>query len=140
MAWDAAVRQLAARDCSEPEIRRRLDGTDGSIVDRVVARLRELNYLDDDRFARGLCERLVRRGYGSARARAELAEHGLEHERIEAWVADMAEADAERAREQLTQRFGGLPDSPRERARAARFLHNRGYDEELVLAITEQDW
>jgi regulatory protein len=140
VAWDAAVRQLAARDCSELEVRRRLDGTDGALVDRVIERLRELRYLDDDRFARGLCERLARRGYGSARARAELAEHGVEHERIDAWVADMAEADAERAREQLARRFGGLPSGPRERARAARFLHNRGYDEELVLAITEQDW
>lgn len=141
-AWDAAVRQLAARDCSEREVRRRLgeSAADAAVVDAVVARLRELRFLDDERFARGLCERLARRGYGSARARAELAGHGLAHDDIDAWVADMEDGDAARARALLDRHFGGVPAAARERARAARFLHNRGYGEDLVLAITGQDW
>jgi len=131
---------LAARDCSEHEIRARLAASDDAVLAGVIARLRDYGYLDDERFTRGLCERLARRGYGSERARAELANHGIDHERIEAAVAEMAVADGERAQQQLERRLGGMPRTPGERVKAARFLHNRGYSEEVVLAIVGQDW
>lgn len=139
-ARDAAIRLLAIRDRSEAEIRRHLGAFAPEVADAVVARLRDLRYVDDPRFARNLCEQLARRGYGSERARAELVTHDIAHPVVEENVAEMAAGDAERAAALLQRRFGGVPEAAREKVRAARFLYNRGYPGDLVLAMTGQDW
>ncbi len=139
-AWNEAVRLLALRDRSEPEVRAQLEGFSGADVDAVVARLRELRYLDDERFARGLAERLARRGFGCERLRHELSRHDLDHELVEAVVGVHAAGDVERARTQLERRHRGIPSTPRERAQALRFLHGRGFSEDVVLAIMGRDW
>jgi len=139
-AWDRAVRMLAASDRSEHEIRLRLADTDAAIVADVLRRLRHFGYLDEARFARGLCERLARRGYGSDRARAELAEHRLAHDLIDNTIVEMAEGDADRARAHIDRLYPDGLHTARERARAGRILHNRGYSEAVVLAIVGEDW
>ncbi len=71
---DAAARFLEARPRSESEVRRKLTtmGYRPELVDRVLARLTELRYLDDEAFARAWVESRDR-----ARPRGE---HGLRRE------------------------------------------------------------
>lgn len=141
-AWRDATRMLASQDKCESELREKLGhrGHGGDVIDRVVDRLRERNYLDDTRFARDLTERLRRKGYGSERVRADLVRRGLEHEQVAPEVARCVADDDERARAQFERRYpNGAPDR-RVRDRAARYLYNRGYPEHVVLAIVGEDW
>lgn len=135
-AWERAVRLLAARDHSEHDVRVRLNAADlpAAAIDAAVARLIAAGYLDDAAVALRLAERRVRDGFGSERVRADLTAHGVPEDRQEAALA-VAVADEEaRARTVLTRR--GLEGRDvHTRARAARFLHRRGFPEDVVETV-----
>ena len=131
------MRWLAARDRSEQEVRARLAafGASAGVIAATIGRLRELHYLDERRFARGVAEAAVRRGQGSARVRAALTAKGVPDGLIdEAVVACFADEIA-LARQALERRHPAPPRSVAERAKAARFLLQRGFPEAAVLAI-----
>jgi len=136
-AWRRAVRLLAARDRSTHEIRVRLEaaGTAPDIVVATITRLRELRYLDDERFARTAAENAVRRGHGSERVRAALAAKGVAEALADAAVTTAFADEPALAQAALTRRFPAPPREPRDRARAARFLLQRGFPEAVVLTI-----
>jgi regulatory protein len=137
VAWRCAVRLLAARDRSTHEIRTRLDafGAAPEIIAATVSRLQERHYLDDERFARTVAENAVRRGHGSERVRFELAAKGVAEPLVDAAIAAAFADESTLARAVLTRRFPIPPCAARERAKAARFLLQRGFPEAMVLAI-----
>lgn len=135
--WEQAVRLLAAHDHSTEEIRTRLEAS-GATPDSITATiclLQELRYLDDERFARATAETAVRRGHGSERVRAELAAKGVVESVADAAIDAAFTDETALARRTLTRRFPIPPQAARERAKAARFLLQRGFPEALVLAI-----
>lgn len=135
-AWARALRWLAARDVSCQEMARRLEAVGfAAEVPAVLTRLTTAGYLDDARLAVDRAERLRQRGQGSRRIRADLERAGVEGAVIEIAVREDPREETERARRVLQARWVAGPDSPRERARAARFLVARGFPEEVVLAI-----
>jgi len=136
-AWQRAVRLLAARDRSEYEIRTRLAAAEipGTIVDQTVHRLQSFRYLDDRRFADGTAERAARDGRGSLYVRARLSMLGVAESVIDAAVAAAFTDEPTLARRVLTRRYPNTPAAPRERAKAARFLAQRGFPDTVVLAI-----
>jgi regulatory protein len=109
-----------------------------SAIDAVVQRLYRHRYLDDDRFAEGMARRAVRRGHGSRRVRADLASKGISKAVIDATVARMFVDEAELARGALSRRYKSLPEDQVARARAARFLLQRGFPQRVVLAILKE--
>ena len=131
------MRLLAARDRSEHEIRTQLAAADipPSTIDATVRRLRTLRYLDDRRFADGTAERAVHDGHGSVYVRARLSMHGVTESLIDAAVDAAFTDETALARRVLARRYPHLPAAPRERAKAARFLSQRGFPETVVLAI-----
>jgi regulatory protein len=134
------VRLLAARDRSEHEIRARLAAADvrPTAIDATVRRLQRLRYLDDRRFADGTAERAVRDGHGSVYVRARLSMHGVTESLIDAAVDAAFTDEAALARRVLARRYPHVPAAPRERAKAARFLSQRGFPDTVVLAILEE--
>ena len=79
-AKQRAFRLLAMRARSEKELRAKLKekGFDESTVEEVAARLRELNYLDDESFARQWARNLaVNKLFGNRRIEASLEEKGI---------------------------------------------------------------
>ena len=139
-AWQRAVRLLAARDRSEQELRTRLaaSGATAAIIERTVRRLRDLHYLDDRRVAHGAAEQARRRGHGSERVRTELTAKGIAESIVEAALAEHFTDEIALARQALARRYPALPQSVTERAKAARFLLQRGFPEAVVLAILEE--
>ena len=139
-AWDRSVRLLAAHDRSTHEIRVRLEASDTSpeIIASTISRLHELHYLDDERFARATAETAARRGHGSDRVRAELAAKGVVEAVVDAAVAVAFADERVLVQQALTRRFPIPPQAARERAKAARFLLQRGFPEALVLAILDE--
>jgi regulatory protein len=136
-AWQRAVRLLAAHDRSTHEIRTRLNasGAAPEIVISTISRLLELHYLDDERFARTTAEAAVRRGHGSERVRAALGAKGVAEPLVDAAIAAVFTDEPALARQVLARRFQTPPHDPRERAKAVRFLLQRGFPEMVVLAI-----
>jgi regulatory protein len=136
-AWRRAVRLLAAHDRSTHEIRTRLAaaGAEPEVIAATVRRLQERHYLDDERFARATAEAAARRGHGSERVRAALAAKGVGEALVDRAVAAAFADEAALAQAALARRFPTPPRDARERAKAARFLLQRGFPEAVVLAI-----
>jgi len=113
-------------------------GFSEDVAHATLARLAELGYLDDARFARARAESLLSAGrLGEASVRERLLAHGLSESEADAALADAkAEVgfDALASGRTLLQRrrLWGRPLDEREKAQAARFLTARGFSEDDV--------
>jgi regulatory protein len=158
---EVAAAFLAVRPRSVEETRRRLRhlGFRADLVDRAVARLVELGYLDDAAFARAWVERRDRsRPRGELVLRRELRARGIPDEAIAAalrlrgtdvGLADMPGADDESPRrgesgdEQAAWRLverrraslAREPDPRRRRQKAYALLARNGFDPELCQRV-----
>ncbi len=83
----AALKILAARPCSEADLRDRLitrRGKDPKLVEECIKRLKELGYVNDDLFARGYASyRVSLKPLGRARLARELAVKKVARDSIE---------------------------------------------------------
>lgn len=137
-ALELAFSQLASRARSEAEIRRRLAraGASEPTVERVIVRLWELRYLDDEAFARARTRSLARRGYGPGAISRKLALAGVRPEIAREGVRE--EIGAEEgglARAALERRLRGRPFAtldPKEQARLLRWLASRGFSPSAI--------
>ena len=141
--FNAAARFLGYRPRSESEVRDRMRerGYTAGVVSKVIARLRELELLDDAAFARYWAEN---REEFSPRGRRlmeiELRQKGLDRETIEQAVAVVDEdAGARRAAEKK------LPSLPADdydifRRRLWAYLGRRGFDYETINRTIEKIW
>jgi regulatory protein len=124
-ALDVALRALGARDHSAASLDARLQRRGIAAADRsvAVARLVELGYVDDVRFALGRAETVAGRGAGDL-----LVAHDLERQGIDAALVARAveslEPELDRARA-IVARRGAT-------AKTARLLVTRGFAPETV--------
>ncbi len=131
-AMDQALRLLSFRARSEREMADRLakKGFAPDVTERTVARLRELNLLNDGALARDMTESRRRGGRGDHRIRQELRKRGLPREAI-ADALDVAPATdgAERAWGTLQKRGARMKSLDRDRAfrRLQGFLIRQGF-------------
>jgi regulatory protein len=87
-------RLLAAHPRSEKELRTKLKekGFEPIVIDRVIGKLYELNYLNDESFARGWARSLaVNRLYGNKRIEMSLGEKGIARSIAKQVVAEIRE-------------------------------------------------
>jgi regulatory protein len=136
-AWERAVRLLAPHDRSEYEIRNRLAALDvaPTVIEATIRHLHDLHYLDDRRFAAAAAEQACQRGHGSEYVRAQLTLKGVAEALIEDSITATFHDEVRLARQVLERRYPVEPQRPAERAKAARFLYQRGFPEAVVLAI-----
>jgi regulatory protein len=127
-ALDAALRLLGQRLHSELELRQKLRryGCLPEEIDRALARVRELGYLDDAAFAHALVTHRAR-VRGPALIAAELAAKGVGRELAQAAVGSLDHEEVVAAARRLARR-GGAADH---RTIAAR-LFRRGFSAEIV--------
>ena len=135
-----AFRLLARRARSEKELRDKLKEKkiEVDLIDRVVSRLCELSYLDDEAFARQWVRHLaVDRLSGNRRIEASLREKGIPKDLGERVIAEIrgeypeSEALAKLIRR---KRKGGQPDV-RERRSLAQYLLGRGFAPDLIFEM-----
>jgi regulatory protein len=144
-----AVGYLGTRPRTRWETERRLRraGAAEPIITSTVERLAELGYLDDAAFARWWGEQRDRHAPRGARMiEAELRQHGVPREVIEAYRAEHAaperraedeavpSSEAERAADVLARHLRGrrLPTDPKAVQRIGMFLMRRGFDPDTV--------
>lgn len=137
---DYALRAITARAYSEAELRARLlRRSDEEAAERVIARLRELGYLNDAELARHLGQR---RGLGQGRLRAQMQRRGLASDVIEeALEGRDPQQDLSEARELLRRRLPTLLSGKNARSRAYGLLARRGYSGDIIARVmAEQTW
>jgi len=141
---EAALRFLEPRQRSIGEVRRRLTrvGYGAELVEGAIARLVELEMLDDQAFARSWIESRDRaRPRGERALRMELARKGIERQTTDDVIADREAsatgADAEAARRLLARNARALErivDPRARRNRAYALLARNGFDSETAVA------
>lgn len=99
-AFSAALRLLSRRPHAVAEIRRALARKfkNEAEIDAAIARLRELGYLDDGKFARQYASYLARqRGFGRERIRLELKSRLVDYRTIDEALDQAFEEGSDRA-------------------------------------------
>lgn len=144
-AWSRALDYLAhkARTCSE--VRRRMQdiGAPEDVANRVVARLEDLGYLDDEDYASRYVEARMRsRGYGPRRLLRELAKKGIAARTARAAVAGLDESEISRNLEDLAaravDRYRNVEDERQRRQKASAWLARRGYSYDRIRTALER--
>lgn len=145
-ALQTAYRLLAARARSEREVRAKLGGKgiNGRIIDQVIDRLHELNYLNDASFARQWAGRLAEdRLAGNRRIEMSLREKGIEPALIDGIIAEVRQTLPEREairraiRKKLKDGASPLRDD-REKRRLAQHLLGRGFAPGLIYEMIRE--
>lgn len=141
-AKQRAFRLLAMCARSEKELREKLKekGFEEPVVEEVAARLRELNYLDDESFARQWARNLaVNRLFGNRRIAASLMEKGITQTLIRQVLSEVREELSEEEaiihliRKKVDNRTGKM--DYREKRRLAQSLMGKGFPLGLVFDI-----
>ena len=137
---DRAVRLLAAKPRSIREIRERLlekGWTDESIVDSVIAKLREYNYLDDEQYARDLAlSKLRQKPQGRRRLEQRLSQKKLDRTTLDTAIKaaydTLPESDLIETAIDKRIRLKGLPANHDERKKFTEHLLRQGFDYGLI--------
>jgi len=145
-AKQKALDYLAYKPRTEQEVRRKLQKKDVSpvVIDDVVARLYELEYLDDEAYAHDYAHnRFSSKKYGPVRIRRELKERGVDRHLAEAAVDELfAEADATAAAwthaEKRWPRLEDEDDPRRRRQKMYRYLRRRGFTSDTIRPILDE--
>lgn len=139
---DRAVALLARREHSRAELERKLRarGFDASVVAAALTRLENEGTLADARFTSSFVRTRAAKGKGPARIRAELAERGIAKDEARSTLAQSDVDWAAEAAAVRRKRFGPeLPRDFKERARQARFLQYRGFEQRHIEAAFSGD-
>jgi regulatory protein len=133
-----ALHLLSVRPQTEHELSTKLarGGFAAEVVEQVLARLREMGYINDAAFARQWVEERSRlRPVGRRALAAELARKGIDRELVESALAlygESAELAAARAlATRAAARYAHLP-APEQRRRCFVYLVGRGFDHDLA--------
>jgi regulatory protein len=138
LAMSRALHLLGYRARSEGELRERLAryGHRESIVERVIHRLGEIGYLDDEEFARGFASQKARK-YGPQRVAMELRRIGVDAETTDAAVEEafLEHPEGAAAREAASRRYNTSDRSEAVSRRVYRFLARRGYSSDICADV-----
>jgi len=135
LALDRAVRFLGYRPRSQREVTDHLrrHKVDDALIEAVLARLRDLHYVDDLAFAKFWVDNRVRfRPKGARALRYELRQKGVADELIAVALADLSEEDnAYRVIEKKVRQWRTQPDKVFKQKVYA-YLSRRGFRYEVI--------
>jgi regulatory protein len=141
-----AYRLLAVRARSERELRTKLKEKkfDRPVIDRVVARLYELTYLDDEAFARQWARHLaVDKLSGNRRIEMSLQEKGVDRTTCERILAEIRQEapEKEAIRQVVRKKLKGgklQKQDGREKRRLVQHLLGRGFTPDLIFEVIRE--
>ena len=147
-AYVAALRFLEARPRSIAEVRARLGRKDFApeAIDAAVARLAELELLDDAAFARFWVEnRQANRPRGAGALRDELRRKGIDTDTAAQVLSDESltgdeSAGAWRLARGALHKYAGSRDRNAFTRRMGSYLQRRGFSFEVIRPIVDQLW
>jgi regulatory protein len=134
-----ALRLLAAREYSRPELERKLQAHEeapGQLA-AVLDDLQAKDFINEARVVESVINRRAGR-FGAPRIRQELLQKGLGAERVQQAVQTLKATEFERARavwERKYSRQGDPPADAASRARQMRFLAARGFAADVIARV-----
>jgi regulatory protein len=139
---DRAVKLLAAKPRAVGELRERLlekSWTNAEIVDGVIEKLKEYNYLDDEQYARDLAlSKLRQKPQGRRKLIHALSQKSLSKETIEASVREAYEKLPEETLidDAIETRIAsrGEPKTRQDKEKLYSYLMRRGFAYDLIIA------
>lgn len=147
-AKQQAFRLLAMRPRSEKELRSKLKekGFNEPVIEAVAVRLRELQYLNDESFARQVaCNLAVNRLFGNKRIEVSLREKGVSRSLTEQVITEVreeiSEREAIRALIRKKEEKSSIIMDEKEKKRFARRLMGKGFPPDLIfdMLITSKE-
>lgn len=144
-AKDRALKFLSYRDRSEKEIKTKLKdiGYEDDIIDWVIAELKRLKFIDDERFAQSYAQtQMITRPMGEYYLRRELKKKGLNAELIEQTVEKVYDerdqfSVALELAQQRKKRYRNIEEI-KAKKRISDFLLRRGFSWDVVSHVLEQ--
>ena len=143
LALDRAIGLITPREHSELELRNKLlqRKISPDVIDAVIEKLRELDYISDERFTETYIQQRIRRGDGPRKIAANLQKRGINRTLIESsipvdddfWLARAHEVYRKRHTVQHEARVTSL--NRKEWLRMRRFLESRGFGTGTVLKV-----
>lgn len=138
--FDRAVNLLTYKPRSINELRERLlekIWTNEEIVESVIEKLKEYNYLNDVEFATNLAASKVRaKSFGKRRLKQDLKQKKLDNETIEKALENVFEETSE---EEVIDRavakrlrIKGVPQTPNDKNNFFGYLMRQGFDYDLI--------
>ena len=142
-AKQSAIRFVSYRPRSVAEVRKNLQRKqyNDDIIERVVIRLKELELLDDEKFAQYWVEQREAFKPRSRRAlRYELYQKGVDRRIVETAIENLDEDSAAyRAGQKRSQRWAGKPEEEF-RLEMKRYLQRRGFNYGVIRTATNKLW
>ncbi|SDZ79565.1 regulatory protein [Desulfuromusa kysingii] len=146
-SFAAALRVLSRRDRSETELRQKLEqfGFSLSAIDTAIAKCREYNYLNDERYALERARSFMRSGRGvGVKIMFDLRRRGIDEltaqHAVEAAAAEFSPTQI--LHEQLNRRFPTFnydTANAQERRRVVSFFQRRGFGLEAIFQVVKQN-
>ena len=142
--FDYAVKSLGARMQSVRDLRRKLQdraepGSDGlASVDRILDKLKEMQYLSDERYAADFTRlRQENRSLGKRRVQQDLQQKGIASDLIATMITEAYEGLDEQAlvRQHLERRRIKPPTDDKSTARVLRRLTAAGFSSKAIFAV-----
>jgi regulatory protein len=143
-AFKRALKFLSYRARSEAEVRSKLTrlGFPQKNILSTLARLRSLNLLNDEIFARNWAwSRAERRGYGPLKVAGELRQKGISQQLVRQVLRETfgQQGVKERAKSLLEKKFRDQDlNDRRVLRRAADFLQRRGYHDDVIAELLRE--
>ena len=156
-----AVAILSRRECSEKELRQRLQRytDDMGAINAVVSRLQRENWQSDERFVESFVQSREQR-WGNQKIFYALSQHDLDSEQLSELKEELKDSEYQRAREVWIRRFGdkygvslydtetsgddeflseteqqSVEEQAKEKAKQLRFLASRGFSADVVYKV-----
>ena len=142
--FEYAVKSLGARMQSVRDLQRKLQdraipGPEGAAaIDRILARLQEMRYLSDERYAADFTRlRQENRSLGRRRVQQDLQQKGIASELIATTLTDAYDGVDEQAlvRQHLERRRIQPPADEKSTARVLRRLTAAGFSSKAIFAV-----
>jgi len=132
---ERALRLLARREHTRAELARKLapHAAANPALASLLENLEARGLVSEERYAEARAHQLSRK-FGAIRIRRELVAKGVAAETAARFATDLGKSEIDRARSILARKYKSAATSPRERARRMRFLHSRGFSQEVIRA------
>ncbi|HGU7323863.1 TPA: regulatory protein RecX [Legionella pneumophila] len=143
MMISTAIKLLSERNCSERDLRRRLEKECADLpeldqcIESTIVRLRELHLINDNRLAESLAQRYIHKG--NRFITQALLQKGVGEEVIAAALVNLGD-EYSRALDEARKKLGRKnARSPAEiKASLYRFLSGRGFSHDTIKAVVRQ--
>lgn len=131
-----AIRYLSMREHSQEELIRKLKphAQSADEIQIVLQKLLDKGLQSNERFAENLIRRKAER-YGQNRLIQELKQHQIDPQVRSELMEKVQATEYDRAYALWERKFGVISKDPKEMAKQARFLANRGFSSDLVSKI-----